>query len=295
MRSALETEIQKLIKSGMTLTEIKQRYDLKLSFDLDRKLVCFDYRSVSPHTELLVKQSRGLILSTEDWSLVAKPMDAFYEDYSKNSKLDLFNWESAYALPKYDGCMLELYYHKNEWCIGTRFVPYASWSVYTTYSPSNTVSWVELFKITLSELGYDFDTLTGDLETNFTYCFEVFGKVNRNVVIYENNHLKVISIVNKENFAESCIFEHEILNSKYPDLIPNRVKVNNLDEAYVLVENQDPLEIEGYVLIDRNFNRLKIRNKKYVEILEDSSGKNEVETLNTFIALDNQGITLPEP
>ena len=101
MRSALETEIQKLIKSGMTLTEIKQRYDLKLSFDLDRKLVCFDYRSVSPHTELLVKQARGLILSTEDWSLVAKPMDAFYEDYSKNSKLDLFNWKSAYALPKY--------------------------------------------------------------------------------------------------------------------------------------------------------------------------------------------------
>jgi len=295
MRSALETEIQKLIKSGMTLTEIKQRYDLKLSFDLDRKLVCFDYRSVSPHTELLVKQARGLILSTEDWSLVAKPMDAFYEDYSKNSKLDLFNWESAYALPKYDGCMLELYYHKNEWCVGTRFVPYASWSVYTTYSPSNTVSWVELFKITLSELGYDFDTLTGDLETNFTYCFEVFGKVNRNVVIYENNHLKVISIVNKENFAESCIFEHEILNSKYPDLIPNRVKVNNLDEAYVLVENQDPLEVEGYVLIDRNFSRLKIRNKKYVEILEDSSGKNEVETLNTFIALVNQGITLTEP
>ena len=80
MRFILETEIQKLIKLGMTLTEIKQRYDLKLSFDLDRKLVCFDYRSVSPHSDLLVRQSRGLILSTEDWSLVAKPMDAFYED-----------------------------------------------------------------------------------------------------------------------------------------------------------------------------------------------------------------------
>ena len=291
----METEIQKLIKSGMTLTEIKQRYDLKLSFDLDRKLVCFDYRSVSPHSELLVRQARGLILSTEDWSLVAKPMDAFYEDYSKNSRLDLFDWESAYAIPKYDGCMLELYYHKNEWCIGTRFVPYAFWPVYTMYSPTNTVSWLDLFKITLEEMGHSFKELTEDLDSNFTYCFEVFGKVNRNVVIYENNHLKAISIVNKENFNESCIFEHEILNSKYEKLIPERVKVNNLDEAYSLVENQDPLTVEGYVLLDKNFNRLKIRNQKYVEILEDSSGKNEIEALNTFIALDSQGVTLPEP
>jgi hypothetical protein len=114
-------------------------------------------------------------------------------------------------------------------------------------------------------------------------------------VIYENNQLKAISIVSKENFTETCIFEHEILNSKYKELIPERVKVNNLDEAYSLVEDQDPLTVEGYVLINKNFNRLKIRNKKYVEILEDSSGKNEIEALNTFIALDNQGITLPEP
>ena len=291
----METEIQKKIRLGMTLTEIKQRYDLKLNFDLERKLVCFDYRPVSPHADLLVRQARGLILSTEDWSLVAKPMDAFYEDYSKNTRLDLFDWESAYAMPKYDGCMLELYYHKNEWCIGTRFVPYAFWPVYTMYSPVNTVSWIDLFKDTLSEIGYSFEELTTDLLPNFTYCFEVFGKVNRNVVIYEKNQLKVISIINKENFAETCIFEHEILNSKYAELIPERIKVNSLDEAYGLVENKDPLTVEGYVVIDKNFSRLKIRNKQYVEILENASGKNEVETLNTFNALGDLGVTLPEP
>lgn len=295
MRWRLETEIQKLIKSGMPLIEIKQRFDLQINFDLDRKLVCFDYRALSPHKELAVKQARGLILSMEDWSLVAKPIEAFYEDYSKNARLDIFDWKSAKAMPKYDGCMLILYYHKNEWCLGTRFVPYASWNVYTLYSPTNDISWIDLFKNTLKEKEIEFQDFTSSLNPSYTYCFEIFGKTNRNVVIYEKNDVRLLGVVNKENFIEFNIFEPEFLTSEYKSLLPEIQKVNSLDEAYSLVENKDPLEIEGYVLIDDNFNRLKIRNKRYVEILEDSSGKDEVSALNTFYALELGNITVPEP
>jgi hypothetical protein len=109
----MELEIQKYLRSNKTLQDLSWDYDLKYFTSPEHpNLVVFDYSLISPKNEQIVRESRGLVLEKNSWNLVAKSMSAFsfQEDAMYKDLYQNFDWDSARAYPKYDGCLITLYY-----------------------------------------------------------------------------------------------------------------------------------------------------------------------------------------
>jgi len=91
------------------------------------------------------------------------------------------------------------------------------------------------------------------------YTFELCTPWNRNTVIYPNSLIKLLAIVDS-----NTLLEQDINEPKLEVFEPEFETVNNLEEVYSLIsKNDDPLDNEGYVVVDKNFNRVKVKNPKY--------------------------------
>jgi hypothetical protein len=100
-----------------------------------------------------------------------------------------------------------------------------------------------------------------DLNTNVTYVFELTGPYNRVVVRYEEPRVTLIAARDITTGEELNINELPI-----PRYIP-RPKTWNIKDVVALrafVDNADPGKLEGAVVCDSSFNRLKVKNKSWV-------------------------------
>ena len=274
---------QEYLRSGKTLQNLFQRYDVQNTVCEPLGVTVFNYRVLSPMEELLVRETRGLILEMDTWNVVCKPIDAFFEpDNPKGQDIfEAFDWSSAYAMPKYDGALVTLYHYKNQWHVGTRFVADGSWLVYTPNSTVNELTWRELFELTLQEMGVSFEELTASLDPKVSYTFEQCSPENRVVCIYENRRLWLVGAVHNDSLEELDIFALTPFNNAYTQFLPAKYPVSSLaDCAELIKQNPDPLDSEGFVAIDSQFRRLKIRNPRYTTIMRTSDMANELSILS---------------
>jgi hypothetical protein len=286
----MELEIQKYLRSNKTLQDLSWDYDLKYFTSPEHpNLVVFDYSLISPKNEQIVRESRGLVLEKNSWNLVAKSMSAFsfQEDAMYKDLYQNFDWDSARAYPKYDGCLITLYYYKGSWITGTRFSVDGLCYVASAYKNESDIYWRDLFIECLNFLDISFDNFTNSLNKSCTYSFELCSIHNRNIVVYENKLLKILSIFDIENLKEVDIHSETIFVEKWHRLMPNFIKVDSFGECVKIINlNQDPTENEGLVVVDKNFNRMKIRNPNFDKLSYNLNPKNEVEALkNIFYAL----------
>ena len=273
---------QEYLRSGKTLHNLFQRFDIQFNICENLGVVVFNYRVLSPLDNPLVRETRGLILELDTWNVVSKPIDAFFEPNNPYGKdiLNNFKWHEAYALSKYDGAMVSLYFYKNEWHVGTRFVADGSWPVYTPNSNNNKITWRELFEQTLNDMGTSFDAFTKSLDKNTTYIFELCTPENRVVCIYKERHLWLVAAVNNESLEEIDIFSMKPFKNEFNGFLPQKFPVNSISDCEELLNQYyDPLEYEGFVVVDSSFNRLKIRNPRYTEIMRTHDMSDEINAL----------------
>ena len=278
----MELEIQKYLRSGKTLKDLSIEFDIKFfESELHPNLVVFDYSKFSPSDSQIVQEARGLILQKNTWNLAAISMKKFGQE-SKS-----FNWLKSQIMPKFDGCLVVLYFYENEWITGTRFSVDGLCYVASAYKNESDIYWRDLFIECLNFLDISFDNFTNSLNKSCTYSFELCSIHNRNIVVYENKLLKILSIFDIENLKEVDIHSETIFVEKWHRLMPNFIKVDSFGECVKIINlNQDPTENEGLVVVDKNFNRMKIRNPNFDKLSYNLNPKNEVEALkNIFYAL----------
>lgn len=256
-----ETALQKYLKSGKTLTDLKQEYHIDSIVNEHLGVVVFNYTHLTPMNTEIGKESRAIFLDLDSWDVVGKSIGGFFnvDDISSKEDLNKFIWNSAKAYKKYDGCLVVLYFYKNEWRVGTRFSTDGKCNVFSPNSGEGNIYWDDVFKNTLVEYGHTWESFTDLLNSQKFYSFELCTPWNRNTVIYEKSLIKLIAIVDSSTLTEEepktanlNIFEAEFF------IVNSLEEVNNLNS-----NNSNPLENEGYVVVDRNFNRLKIRNPKF--------------------------------
>lgn len=287
-----ELEVQKYLRSGKTLINLKQEYKIDFTVNAEQNSVVLNYSPLTPMATEIAKESRALILDLNNWNIIAKSMNAFDVPTSLKTPeiIEYFDWNNAFAIPKYDGCLMLLYFHQNQWFVGTRFSTDSNCNVYSPNSGETDLKWIDLFKQTLQDYGYSFEDFTNNLSSDKYYSFELCSRYNRNIVIYEESIIKIISIVDS-----STLNEIDIDSFHLTEFLPNKIKVNSLDSVYELInQNDNPVEIEGFVVVDSNFKRIKVKNDKYTSLGFKNYSSNDVTALKEYAVTIMVGASMTE-
>jgi|LakMenEpi03Aug12_release.lakeMendotaPanAssembly.Ray.scaffolds.fasta_scaffold22880_2 hypothetical protein len=272
--------IQEYLRSGKTLTDLKQEYHIDCIVNDELDLVVFNYSPLTPLNTEIGKEARALFLQLKNWDVVGKSIGGFLDIHNKDisSTLNTFNWAKAKAYNKYDGCLVVLYYYKDEWRIGTRFSTDGKCNVFSPNSGESNLQWIDVFKNTLVEYGMQWEDFISLLNEHKYYTFELCTPWNRNTVIYPNSLIKLLAVVDSLTLLEDNINE-----SKLKVFEPEFEIVNSLEDVYSLIsKNDNPLENEGYIVVDKSFNRIKVKNLKYEELNFTSYSTDDFKSLKRY-------------
>jgi len=208
----------------------------------------------------IVRESRGIILDRDaSWSVVARPFDRFF-NWGENVTEVNFDWSSFVAQEKIDGSLMILYNYLGKWNVATKGSPDANGTI-----GDNSFTFAELFWETFKQQMYS----VSDLDPRNTYMFELTSKYNRVVTSQLNNEGKLTLIGVRDNNTGQ-----EFPVSLYKDIfdVVRSYDMNTIDEILIAAKELDPSKQEGFVLVDKNYNRIKVKSEKYVLIhhLKDS-------------------------
>lgn len=211
----------------------------------------------------MVCECRGLILnSDDDWSVVARPFNRFFNYGEIEAENNIFDFNGPMKVyEKVDGSLCIVYFYAGVWNVATKGSPSASGNV-----GDEKFTFADLFWTTTNKQ-FDFE-LSDGLMPGFTFLFELTSKFNR-VVTNQINNDGMVTLLGVRNNADG--YEYDI--NYFGRLNPVRsFPLNSVEEIQKAAELLDPSEQEGYVIVDRSFNRLKIKSPKYVMIhhLKDS-------------------------
>jgi len=237
---------------------------------------------MSPKTEQMVNECRALYLNGEDWSVAFKGMNNFF-DYSSIEGKPVFgslDWESVRAYEKLDGALICIYNYKDTWRIGSRFSPDGGWLAFGVGSSESTLSWKELVIKTIEDKGIKIEDFLNSLNKNIFYSFELCTKENQVGVIYQEDFMKLIAAVDKYTLTEIDIETIDCLLPK-----ASFVNVKNTDELDLLIANKESHELEGFVLCDKYFNRVKYYNPNYLEAMNTFRPSSANEALANLVRI----------
>lgn len=260
-------EIQEQLRSGKTPEEIC--LPLGITFKVTNGECIFSYdqiASMKNKNHPIVKECRGLILNTSDWSISAMPFRRFMnygEDGADALPEDL---EGCYLLEKLDGSLLTLRWSMpcNAWKVSTRKMIYAEGQVSDIADTSfEKLFWEGASKTRIPKL-IEYDILA----KGYTYVFELCSMLNRIVTAYPETHISLLTVRNNQTLQESTIVETdnyaELFNCKSPK------KYGFKDWASVVdsLKTTDPT-FEGYVVLKESSPshlRVKVKSPKYLAV-----------------------------
>lgn len=219
-----------------------------LKIKKDNGLVIFSYNQIkSDFSNPIVREARGVILEEKNWNIVAYAFNKFFnfgEVYA-----DEIDWSSAVVSSKEDGSIMKVFYYDGAWRVATN----NSIDAYNTPLESGKYStFGQLFNVAArnSHLNYD------RLDVRYTYIFELCSAFNQIVVPYEEPKLFHIGTRNNITGQEE---EIDIGVEK-----PRVYKLASLEDCISLAKTFDFTQ-EGFVVKDKNYNRIKIKSEDYVK------------------------------
>jgi aspartate carbamoyltransferase regulatory subunit len=275
-------EIQKYLTNGGTLRELRQKYSIRYVPCAPLNLISLNCQLMSPKDIQMVNECRSLFLNPDDWTIAFKGMNNFFDINSPEGQETnkLFDWNSARAYEKLDGAMICIYFYNDTWRIGSRFSPDGGWLAFGVGSQESNLSWKELTIKTIEEMGISIDDFYESLDKNIFYSYEICTQDNQVGVIYKDNFIKLIAAVDKDTLQELDI---EIIESLTPKASFHIVKSN--EEVNGLMHDAEAHEIEGFVVCDKNFNRMKIYNPNYLKAMNSFKFGNPIEALANLVSI----------
>ena len=222
-------------------------------------LVLLKYSQIdSPMGNPIVQECRGIILDEDnDWAVVSYGYRKFF-NYGEGHAAQI-DWSSARVFEKLDGSLMTLYHYDNKWQVASSGTPDAGGEVLGT----NT-KFKELFWKTWDKVGY-----TLPKETNCCFMFELMTPYNRIVVRHPEARLVLHGGRNIQTLKElNPIVEAHNHGWECAKTFP----LQSWDDVVSASKELNPMENEGYVVCDANYNRVKVKSPQYVAIahLKDS-------------------------
>lgn len=233
----------------------------------------FNYSPIDCHfDDPVVQEARGIILDIDDdrgsISVVCWPFRKFC-NYQEGFA-DEIDWGSARVQEKVDGSIVKLYHYNGEWVWSTNRMIEAK-DAYTETG--------NMLQLILSSENYDKIPFS-ELDKDTTYIFELVNRESRVVIKYSTDILYHTGTRNNITGEESEVYLGIIKPKRYP--------MQTLDEcvraANELNKNGEVVN-EGYVVVDKNYHRVKIKSPAYIAVHGVVTGEfTKRQVLGTIIA-----------
>jgi len=274
-------EVQKYLRSN-SLLQLEQEYKIIYkTHSVYSNLILFRYNQLeSPFNERIVQECRGLILdSSKNWAVVCYPFNKWFNFGEPNAAT--IDWSTAKVQEKLDGSLLDLWYYDGNWQVSTSGCPDGLNLINDTGMTFKDLFW-ETFK--KEQYGVN------GLNLNTTYMFELTSPFNRVVVDHKESHLTLIGVRNNktlEEFPTSVVSlgpDNVLTFMEVLPRVPKQYPLGSIEDCIEAAKHLNPLENEGYVVVDKYFNRIKIKSPNYIILhhLRDSmSLKRMAEVIRT--------------
>lgn len=246
--------------SRYTLEDLKYKYGISSRFHKDYpNLVSLKYSMIdSPMGERIVQESRGLILnSVDDWMVVGRGFDKFF---NLGERLAVqIDYSTARFQEKADGSLMMLYPYGGGWHVATSGTPDAAGEV-----NGNPFTFKDLFWKIWGKMGMTLPPPEYNRH-NYTFMFELTSPYNRVVVVHPESKLTFLGArcnwtgreYNPTTFLSGIEgFRGWVPVKEYP--------IRSMDDALASFKDMDPTSQEGYVVVDAEFNRIKVKHPGYL-------------------------------
>lgn len=249
-------ELQKfLMEHKDDWEEILDREPYCLKWNKWKGFVSFKYNQIqSDFSNPIVREARGAVFVEETWECVSRAFDKFFNYGEPNASA--VDWTTARIMEKIDGSLMRLFYWKGEWYLVTN-------SGIDAYSaPTGNVNYPtfeRIFEEGLRNLGYkSLEDFCNKLNKYRTYMFELVSPYTRVVIPYESIGIYYLGERRMIDYQEFYC----------PPVFPEfcHPKLYNCSNLFDLIRmaQELPWDKEGYVVCDKNFNRIKVKSPQYV-------------------------------
>lgn len=241
------------------LDRLKEKYAINYkAHSLFPHLYLLKYNQIeSPFSEEIVRECRGLILnSLNSWEVMCCPFFKFFNiQQPEAAKID---WKTARVQEKLDGSLCNLWWY-NGWNLSTSGCPDGMNQINDTDLTFGKLFW-ELFN--KQQLNLE------ELNQYYTYMFELTSPFNRVVVDHKTSKVTLIGIRNNQTLEEISVDSllAKVVVKGNEDYIVRSYPLTTIEECLDAANKLNPLEHEGFVAVDANFNRGKIKVPAYVAL-----------------------------
>lgn len=229
-------------------------YYLKIKKDDNYTILSYNQIESDFYNEI-VRECRGIILDNETLEPVCVPFFKF-GNYGEGYVPDI-DWSSARTQEKVDGSLIKVWFHNGEWRVSTNGTIDAykcdigQVDLLKLDSPYQYFG--ELFDKAKENANLDFDSLN----KNYTYMFELVSPYNKVIVEYDD--IAIYHIGTRDNITLEEL-EIDIGVQK-----PKQFALGTLEQCLESASKL-PYNEEGYVVVDKHWNRIKIKSPKYVAV-----------------------------
>lgn len=256
---------QEFLRRGHTLEDLAVNYGVTAKrHGTFSNLVQLKYDQIeSPMGEELVQQCRGIILDEhKDWAIVARPFDKFFN--AGEAHAATIDWTTAKVQEKLDGSLLIMYFYRDKWFVATSGRPDARGEV-----NGLGMTFEDLFWKTFREMGFQQPSI---YHNGYTFMFELMSPYNRIVVKHDKPLLRLIGVRDVWRGSEVPVTSYHMYTRV------QEFNLNSMMDVALTFEKMDPTRQEGYVIVDRQFNRIKVKHPGYVAIhhMKDGFGPRRI-------------------
>jgi len=239
------------------------------TLDSTKKFCNLNYDQIeAKNGDPIVEECRGLVIRKPDgyefssdlsdsgeFVICCRPIRRFYNYGTEFASV--LDYSKVYYMEKLDGSFVKVWWDSinNEWAIGTRGAAKANIKISGMHTKSE-FTFTTLFKSIVK----DFTEFTKELDKEYTYLFELCSPWNQVVVMHTKPFISLIAVVNTTTGQELNIWE--LSESKFYSKVKT-YEFSAFEEVFSWFEKTDPSKFEGFVVMDKNFNRIKVKHPRY--------------------------------
>ena len=231
---------------------IQEPYNIIIKRDGD--YILLKYNQLGSDFSLpIVRECRGSIFYLNEdgiYECVCRAFDKFGNVHE--SYIPTIDWNSAAVEEKIDGSLIKVWYHNGKWHVSTNGT-------------------IDAYKAEVDDEGYTFGSLFDEalrdtdiwdsFNKNMVYMFELVSPKSRVTIPYPETKLYFLGNRDMRTMRESKDYDAAMLMNGISQ--PKTYALCTLDECleYAMHMTKDE---EGFVVRDKNFNRVKIKSPQYL-------------------------------
>ena len=287
-------------KRVLKIQEHLRKFGLEVTVDKFKlKIKSYEHKTLFKYDQLIsptmmalpeVQECRGLILENGTWNVLSMAFEKFFNSEEANAaKID---WNTAHVLEKLDGTLIQVYWdwHKNAWFAGTTGTAEGEGEVNNKMG----TTFNDLFWDTVNNK-YSFNECL--LNKDLIYVFELTTPYNIVVKPHGESSATILTVRNRETLAELSWKDLEMVSVSLGIPLVKKYDLNATNVGVLLRTFEGMVwHDEGYVVVDANFNRIKIKNPAYVHAhhLKGKTAEHNILTIVKTNEIEEFAATFPE-